>query len=206
MQLTGSPNQIYAVLEARCPAVTDALKRVRQHVPAFKKEIALYQAAALYVLTVPYNREGVLILEIGTAWGYSAAVMAEAAPLASIVTLNPVAPEAAIARKHLRAYSNVTVVEEKSWDYLALHPNRRYSVVFVDGDHKNVKRDLPYWKNILPGGLFVFHDWSPAGSGRECPPVFEALNEFAATVHPFGVQVIDDQRVGFAGFYKPREG
>lgn len=206
MFLNDTAYSIMRELIIACPEWPDALASVRTHVPPFKKEIAEYQAAALYALVKPYNVEGARILEIGTAWGFSAAVMAEAAPNAMIITLNPVEPEAAIARKHLKHYSNVAVVEALSWDYLAQHRGSPYDVIFVDGDHKNVRRDLPWWDCIAPGGAFLFHDYSPAGTYRECPPVYEALNEWAAVnEHPLDVLVVDDGGVGFAGFYKSRD-
>lgn len=168
-----------------------------------KREIAGYQAACLYALVKPYDWEGAKILEIGTAWGYSAAMMAEAAPLAQIITLNPKSTEATVARSHLYHYPMVTVVEALSWDYLEMSRDQ-FDVIFVDGDHKNVVYDLPWWERLNPGGLFLFHDYSPDGTYRACPPVYLGVNAWMEeTGLPFAVLVQDDGGVGLCGFQKP---
>lgn len=205
MEITGkTPDQIIKKLAKELPEIPEMLERVGRRIPWRKRQIADYQAAALYTLVRPYNSPECTILELGTAQGFSAAVMAEAAPDARIITLNPDNNEATSARYNLRYYPNVTVVEALSWDYLKMWRGPGFDVIFVDGDHKRVRQDLPWWDHLLPGGAFLFHDYSPEGTYRECPPVFEALNEWAeAMQHPFDVLVVDDGGVGFAGFYKP---
>jgi predicted O-methyltransferase YrrM len=164
-----------------------------------------------------------MILEIGTALGYSAAMMAEAAPTAHITTLNPKEIEYPRAVKWLAPYTNVHVAKIKSWDFLeaARHfstPTYQWQVdmIFVDGDHGQIKRDLPWWEFLKVGGLMLFHDYSPEGSARPCQPVYDAVNDFAVGLGrepdllvDWGIEpdllVIDDRGVGLAGFYK-REG
>jgi len=204
-KLTGIPDEILGAVEHECPEIGIILERVREHVPQLKREIATYQAAVLYAMARQYDRANASILEIGTAWGYSAAVMAEAAPKAHIVTLNQPKPaEFERAVKHLAPYRNVLPLQVLSWEYLeALEPDVRFDLVFVDGDHVQVKRDLPWWDRLNSGGLFLFHDYSPDGSGRPCQPVYDGVNHWMAekNLEP-DVLVVDDRQVGIVGFYK----
>lgn len=207
MEYTGTPKQILKALIKDFPEIPEISERIDSRIPnrKTKREIYPYQAAALYAAMRPYNRTDAVILEIGTALGYSCSWIAEAAPFAKIITLNPRSDEATIARWNLRYYSNVRVVEAISWEYRPRFTTP-LSAVFVDGDHKRVTFDLPYWDQIVPGGLMIFHDYSPEGSGRPCPPVYEALNGFGAEKGlDFGVYVVDNEDVGLVGFYKPSE-
>jgi len=119
MKLHDTPDNLLRHLLNTYPEMQAALDRARKHVPNAKpkREIALYQAAALYALATPYN--GKRLLEIGTALGYSAAVLAEACPDAEIITLNPNAEEVIVATRNLAAYPRVKVLPIKSWDFLA---------------------------------------------------------------------------------------
>jgi len=66
--------------------------------------------------------------------------------------------------------------------------------------------DLPWWDWLNADGLFLFHDYSPKGSYRECPPVYEAVNEFAKLLgRELDVKVVDDGGAGMAGFYKAED-
>ena len=87
MNWHGTAAEILALAQQAAPGVDDALARARGIAPYYKREISEYQAAALYAIATRFNRPGARILEIGTAWGYSAAVMALAAPQAAITTL-----------------------------------------------------------------------------------------------------------------------
>jgi predicted O-methyltransferase YrrM len=232
MILTGSADEIMAQIAQDAPGVDEALDRIDSRIARKpKREVERYQAAALYALAQQYD--GGRILEIGTAVGYSAATMAEAAPHAAITTLNPNAAEAAIARVNLSPYPNVKVVEARSVDYLdmmqdagaaddeqaaadALHdaaaaylarnPNATHTeywdMVFVDGDHARVRVDFAYWDRLAIGGLLLFHDFSPGGTWRACPPVYEACSEFAAWLGRVDVHVVDDKGVGMIGFVR----
>lgn len=198
-----TPDAIITAIETEHPEVREALARVRSAVPERKRQIAPYQGAALYALAKPYNRVGASILEIGTFIGYSAAIMAEAAPYARIVTLNPNQDEADEARRNLRPYRNVTVRGQLSWDYLLSQIGPCWDMTFVDGDHKRIARDMPYWNHLLIDGLFLHHDYSPADSARPCPPVYDELNRFSELLgRAMDVQVIDDAKIGLAGWYR----
>lgn len=184
------------------PYIPAVLERVAARVEVNKRAIAPYQAAVLYELVK--ERAPKRILEIGTALGYSAAIMAEAAPKAEIITLNPDVPEAEQAKQVLyNYYPNVAVAIQKSWDFLDAFDGEPFDFIFIDGDHKNVRLDLPWWEHLSEGGLFFFHDYSPEGTYRSCPPVYEAVNQFAASLdRKPDVIIIDDGQVGMAGFTK----
>lgn len=205
MNLTGTPDQIIATIAKQHIHINAVLERARATIPAIKvrREISEYQAAALYALAEPYNQPGKRILEIGTALGYSASILGQACPDAEIITLNPNSEEVAQARAFLAGFPNITVIEQLSWDYLDSKPGH-FDFIFVDGDHKNVRQDLPFWDLLNAGGAMVFHDYSPEGTWRACPPVFEAVNEFAGQLGKPApdILIVDDRNVGMAGFYK----
>lgn len=202
-QLSVSADEILTTMCIAHPELSDVLARVRTRVPEKKREIARFQAAALYAVAKPYNLMGAHILEIGTFIGYSAAILSEAAPLARITTLNPRSDEASEARQNLRHYPNAEVVEALSWDYLKSYHGPYLDVIFVDGDHKHIHHDMPWWDWLNPEGLFIFHDYSPAESTRPCPPVYDCLNAWVDEHdHQFDVLVMNNELVGMAGFYK----
>lgn len=206
MQLNKMPQDlIMGEMLAQHPELLEVLDRVANRTRQTKRQIEPFQAAALYTLARQYrNEELVRVLEIGTAYGYSAAVIAEALPEAEIITLNPKTHEVIHVRNTLtQYYPNITVLELKSTEYLSsLTSDYRFDLIFVDGDHKRVKADLPFMRHLRLGGLILFHDYSPAGTRRECPPVYEALNEYSDEQGiPFHVKVIDDDDIGMVGFY-----
>ncbi len=199
----GTPMEILSSIMHEHPDAAQALETARKHVPRLKREIDEFQAAALFVLAQKYNFHGANILEIGTAWGYSAAVMSLAAPQASIVTLNPREDEVVMARAHLAAFKNVTIRVERSWDYLTRQINPSWDMVFVDGDHKNLRLDLPWWAFVKPMGLMLYHDYSPEDSRRRCEVVYHILNDYRNELgRDFDVSIIDDSKVGMVGYYK----
>lgn len=203
MRIRASAEEIIRHVEAEWPGMPAALDRARGNVPFLKREIWDFQAAALYALARPYNKWSAHILEFGTAWGYSCAVMAEAAPEAKIITLNPKEHEFERAVQHLAPYPNVQPVQELSWNYLTGYSGPALDLVFVDGDHENVRRDFPWWNWLRSGGLMLFHDYSPGESKRPCEPVYDAVNEFGLWLgRTPDVLVIDYQEVGMAGFVK----
>jgi len=202
MNLTGTPEQIIDRIAEVYDDIREVLARAAAIVPPSTRAIAPYQAAALYALARPYNRSGCRVLEIGTAQGYSAAVMALALPDAHITTLNPHEGEVVLARRALGEFGRrITILERRSWDYLGDYSGEPFDVIFVDGDHKNIRLDLPWWSHLREGGMMLFHDYSPSGTPRACPPVYRALEEFKARLgRDFDYLIVDDTGVGMAGF------
>lgn len=201
-KLQGTQIEILAAVRRLHPEITSVLGLVAAKVPFIKRQVAEYQGAVLYALAAQYNHEGAMILEIGTAWGYSAACMATAASKAKLITLNPKPTEYPVATQHLTPWPNVTVLNLKSWDYIDQNEHI-FDLVFVDGDHGQVRRDMIWWRFLKPGGLLLFHDYAPAGSGRPCQPVYDEVNRFAAQLgREPDVLIIDERGVGLAGFYK----
>lgn len=201
-KLQGTQIEIIKAVRRLYPEITSILGLVAAKVPFIKRQVAEYQGAVLYALAAQYNHEGAMILEIGTAWGYSAACMATAAPKAKLITLNPKPTEYPVATQHLVPWPNVTVLNLKSWDYVDQNEHI-FDLVFVDGDHGQVRRDMIWWRFLKPGGLLLFHDYAPDGSGRPCQPVYDEVNRFAAQLgREPDVLIIDERGVGLAGFYK----
>lgn len=179
-------------------------EQARKAIPNTKKAVYPYQAAALYHYAKPYN--GGRALEIGTAYGYSCFFLASAMPDSQIVTLNASEGEWVEDVKILERFKNVTCLHRLSWDYLKESDGTAvYNFVFVDGDHrpKPLLRDMQYFNRLVTGGLIIFHDYSPAGSGRECPPVYEGVNSLAKVLgREPDVLIVDDKQVGMAGFVR----
>jgi predicted O-methyltransferase YrrM len=198
----GTQVEILGAIERSTPGVTSALRVAREAAPGPKGSILDCQAAALCALAREYPTGR--FLEIGTLRGFSAAVLAQAAPKATIITLNPSPIEAVVARRNLSSFPNVSVICRLSWDHMALDVGD-YDLIFVDGDHNAIARDLPWFNRLRVGGLMLFHDYTPLGSPSASPIVYAALNEMSARLHGFDVLVVDDQGIGLAGVYR-REG
>jgi len=187
--------EILEMMLTLAPGAAKALERVKH----IKNKLLPYQAAALYVLAQQYDLDGARIMEIGTLQGYSASVMAQAARRAHITTLNPNKDELEVAKRNLAPCRNVTTLAMASWDYYPAAPVN-VEMVFVDGDHKRARRDLPWWNLIAFGGLMLFHDYSPV----KVPPVYVAVNSLCAQLKKGApdVVIIDSDGVGMAGVYK----
>ncbi len=200
MRLNGRPDAIKSRLFASHPAALFAMTEAG-FIPA---QLLPYQAAALFALATQYDKTGSTILDIGTAAGYSAAILAQAAPRAHIITLNNAGHEINTAARNLGRWRNIEVVNVDSVDYLRHCPiSQMFEMVFIDGDHKWIWRDLGYWKHVRGSGLLLCHDYSPAGAPHPCQTVYDAVNEFARIVvnRDPDVLIVDDSKTGMAGFY-----
>jgi predicted O-methyltransferase YrrM len=170
-----------------------------------------YQYAALHALAAAFD--GGQILELGCYHGRSALIMSLAAPNAHIVTLSPDREHVAMARQNL-AGRNAEVLHTTSVELLR-RDRRRWDMVFVDGDHKHVNYDLPWFNRLrtggppctIGGGLMLFHDYTPADAlQRSHVEVYEAVNRLAAHLgRELDVVLVDEYRVGMAGLFR-REG
>jgi len=204
--LSGRDEDIRVAVRKAWPEVNTVLGWTRKHIPYIKRQVAQYQGAILAYYAHTYNRPGARFLEIGTAVGYSACVMATAAPLARITTLNPKDGEYDKAAKNLHIRSNVRVVKRTSQEFLQ-GDSGQYDMIFVDGDHRYavVLHDAQFFNRLKPGGLIIFHDYSPDGSDRPSDGSYKALNDLAEKHRPFDVKVIGTGNVGMVGWIR-REG
>ncbi len=186
------------------PGALEAHDKARRCVPQTKREVMREEAISLYHIAGHYSTEGGYCLEIGTATGFSAAVMAQAIAPEALITLNPKEVEWERAVDNLRSFSNVRVLKEKSWDYhdWASRP-QQFDFIFVDGDHGNVIRDLVWFDSLRVGGAIVFHDYTPGGSKRACQPVVATLDLFAARLgRPFDLSIRTVDNQGMVGFVR----
>lgn len=197
MQFKGvNQSQTIQKIAAQYPEITGILGHVKKY--QSKRALDLGQAAFLYGIVK--TEKPAAILEIGTSVGFSASIMAEAAPQATMITLNPDHQEVKQARKNLSAYKHVQVIEAFSWDYI--HNNdQTFDLIFVDGDHDWIQRDLAWFSYLAPNGVIVFHDYSPAGTYRECPTVYQVVNDLKYLLgrEPEYI-LIDKGNVGMVGF------
>jgi predicted O-methyltransferase YrrM len=211
VNLSGTHEELWDGLEAMRPGVRALVNRVfgmlGEHYP--KRETRDYEAALLYVMAEQYNAPGAQIAEVGTCWGWTAAIMQHAAPLARVMTCTPNPVHVQIARRNLKPnFPKVEVYELRSVDWLPQLADDCLDMVFIDGDHQRVTDDLPFYNKLRVGGLKIHHDYCPEWSTghRPCRWVYNALNDFAAELdHEPDVLLVDHHEEGVAGWYK-REG
>jgi predicted O-methyltransferase YrrM len=118
-------------------------------------------------------------LEVGSAYGYSAVVMAKAG--ARVTAVDPHAGELSgslgIMMGNLQAYqvNDITVRVGTSQAILPTCPFGWYGLVFIDGDHTEatVEHDVTWARKLLrPGGVLAAHDYDEG----TCPGVKAALD------------------------------
>lgn len=197
-----SADYLHRRYSAQAAHFADDWALVRKIMPLQRHEMLPYQSAALYVLAAQFSRPGGRILEIGTFNGASAALMSRAAIMCIITTLESDPLRVETCRVNLRAFPNVRVVAAKSWDFIEAHAAKgkyNFDMIFVDGDHKRVRRDLPWWNWLHTGGLMLFHDYTASESYKVCNAV-DALGGILGRAPD--VLIIDDQGIGMAGYYK----
>jgi predicted O-methyltransferase YrrM len=174
--------------------------------PAVKRKVLDYQMMALYVLARQYNPTTARMLEIGTGHGGSGYMLARAAPMAQVISLTTNPAEKSEAETFWRSQGclNITALMTASWDYLE-HSSAAVAcdLIFVDGDHNQIARDLAWFNRLSVGGLLLCHDYSPEGSRTPSPVVYDELNIMAfALRRTFDVCLVDDGKVGMVGFYR----
>lgn len=195
MNLTGTVEQLSVELYKKFPAAVEALYKSR----AIHRQLEKYQAVALYGLAQRYNKDGAHFLEVGTLAGFSASIIAQAAPLAQLTTLNCKSWEVATAKATLLQYKNVKVTEAVSWEYLATYKGFELDFIFVDGNHNRVAQDIPWFNWLKPGGMMLFHDYSPLTSCVVYDTVNLAVTKLGRQID---VMIMDDNKVGMAGIIK----
>jgi predicted O-methyltransferase YrrM len=120
------------------------------------------------------------VVDVGSAYGYSAVVMAKAG--AHVTTIDPHVGEnpGTLERLmgNLQAYqaNTVTVSVGTSQEVLPRLPLGWFGLVFIDGDHRepSVIHDVEWALKLLkPGGVLACHDLDEA----TCPGVRAALDK-----------------------------
>lgn len=150
-----------------------------EHGPAFATSITEAETARLCELAA-----GRRVLEVGSAYGYSAVVMARAGA-EHVTAVDPhhaipsSAPGAIMAAnvESLGLAGRVEMIREFSGDVLPAWAElgTRFGLVFIDGDHRapaaadDARMSVPL---LEPGGVLAFHDYQDP----ECPGVAEALD------------------------------
>jgi predicted O-methyltransferase YrrM len=157
--------------------------------------ITFGQQALLYILAKECKGKA-RICNIGAKYGLSTACLAKGAPQAEIVTLEPSPKYARAARKNLAKFPNVRVDLRKSWDY----PVEKWDLVFVDGCHKQIKRDLVWYRRLTLGGLFLSHDYNP----HKRPWLVAALDGLLMEIRKteYDVSLLDERDRGIVGVYR----
>jgi len=156
--------------------------------PAISTSVTGGEAAELSRLAA-----GKQVLEIGSAFGYSAVVMALAG--ADVTAVDPHAwipgsYEAMLANLAAHGVTDkVEVIRESSFQALPWlgSEGTRYGLVFVDGDHsaEAVRHDVGWALKLLePGGTLAVHDTTETCC---CPGVALAIGE----LFPEGGDVTD---------------
>lgn len=169
-----------------------------------KYKMSTYQLQALFglALEVSFRIPGAAILEIGTGFGSSTIQLSRAAPRSEIISLTISEGEATAAREHLRRYGcrNAKVVVDYSWDFLTRSPKLTdLKMVFVDGDHNAIRRDMPWFNRLLPGGLFFCHDYSDNPGNV----VVQEMDLFRDRLgRDFDIYLKDTSGAGMVGFYR----
>lgn len=123
------------------------------------------------------------VLEIGSARGGSAAIWGETMAQANILCVEPNQVKfGADLGKNLAPYSNISVWFGYSWDLLKFYNEEEtqpyYDLIFVDGNHVLVHRDLGWWNYLKVGGLMLFDDYTPHIYPAVCAAVRDVWEAF----------------------------
>jgi predicted O-methyltransferase YrrM len=124
------------------------------------------------------------VLEIGSAYGYSAIVMAKVAK--HVVAVDPHAGYGSLEGSRERMLANLSaygavskvamMLADSAWALPVLDDlGSMFDLIFIDGDHRreSVRRDVENSLKILaPGGAIVCHDYLE----DSCPGVAEAID------------------------------
>lgn len=190
------------------PELEEIQQEIRGIIYESKREVFQYQAAFLYLIARQFRTMGryANFLEIGSAYGYSAAHLSYGAPQATVVGLNPKESEITIAAASLRDRSQVRFVKHTSewlWAMNQIIPTQ-WDLIFVDGDHRLALFDFNFYYHLRPGGIILFHDYSPENSSRPTAEVFKDVNRIRDDIikRPFDISIVDDGLNGLVGWIK----
>lgn len=173
------------------PDALAAIERANGLVFNRKQSIQDYQALFLYTLAKQYD--GHSVIEIGTKYGFSAVVLAQAVPASRLWTVDISEPMCRRAKIALAGFPHVVVLNDSS-AHFAQNAGRVH-FVFIDGDHETATQDaLEWWERLAGGGLMLFHDYTAA----KFPNVIEAV----ALLGEPDLLLTNENGEGMAGVYK----
>ena len=100
------------------------------------------------------------ILEIGTFLGYSASLMLENCPQASLVTVEKNSSNAEFAKQNLQNFEERVRIENcDAMQFLEANCDMRFDFIFLDGPKGQYVKYLPFLKKMLKiGGVLVADD------------------------------------------------
>ena len=111
------------------------------------------------------------VLELGTAVGYSALVMAEELPpSAHITTVENYAPRIARAKENIGRYGagRISLIEGDAYELLKEQPDEAYDFVFLDAAKGQYLKWLPELLRVLsPGGTLLSDNVLQGGDTAE---------------------------------------
>lgn len=155
--------------------------------PAISTSITAGETAALRQLARDATLRVGEVLEVGSAYGYSAVTMASVRAMVTAVDPHSWLNSLAVMRGNLAAYGvadRVAIDQRLSQialpEYVAA--GRTFGLVFVDGDHAEpaVEHDVTWAVRLLaPGGVLACHDYDE----DTCPGVRPALDRVLGTPH-----------------------
>ena len=150
--------------------------------PAISTSLSEDEAAKLAELAA-----GKTVMEIGSAYGYSAVVMAVAG--GQVVAIDPHSwlPSFGPMTENLAAYGvedRVTIIMDGAENAVPMLEDRglRFDLVWIDGDHSQqaVERDVRLALTVLaPGGVLACHDYDEIS----CPGVRPGLEAMVGNPH-----------------------
>lgn len=151
--------------------LSDELEALREygeanHVPIIRREA---QALIRFLFAM---QQPTRILEVGTAIGFSACVMSELAPKATITTIEKVTARIEEAKETFRRLDKqqITLLEGDAIEVLAQLAEREQSFdfIFLDAAKAQYRSYFPYLKRMLvPGGVLLTDNVFQEGSLAE---------------------------------------
>lgn len=128
----------------------------RENIPVIPHETVAYFRVLLQTLQPKH------ILEVGTAIGFSALLMAEQVPDAQITTIDRNEEMISLAKENFAAYDErqqIQLLEGEAMDLLPTLPDDRFDFVFMDSAKSKYIVFLPeILKKLTVGGLIVIDD------------------------------------------------
>lgn len=135
-----------------CDRIADRARA--DHVPIIRPETAAF-LKTMVTIVCPAR-----ILEVGTAVGYSALLMAQAMPKAAITTIENYSPRVSQAREHFRqaaAEDRITLIEGEAGQVIK-ELSGSFDFIFMDAAKGQYLNWLPRILELMAPGAVLFSD------------------------------------------------